>query len=501
MFPSAAAVAARVAAAASTVTGASRAALAVRTFTSTRAALDAPTSSSTPAPAASSSSSSASSSSSSSQQPSPRDRLRRFARTPVSGPSSSSPAQGSSPSGSAFSRPPRRAPSAGGASFQPGSRSRARSAGPAGSGAGQGAGQAGGRGAPGPSGPRDSRRRGSGGRSGRGRRGPTSILPFEQWIKGPIAARYKETPSSKGPHWIGDTPFPLNPSFRPPPPIHARVKDELWRLHSSDPAQHTVRSLSAQFSIGLPRVEAILRLKALERDLSAQGFPLQTEFQSNMDRLLGSEQRPNINPEQDPVPHRKDHSPRGQIWEEMPEAAATAVDGSEGAGSVLAPALAAIAAERADAVRAMPNRGVDPEAISPARTLRSTTADKVTPTAILNPSPSSKRPPLQITTHNSTSTTGKTPRAVLAVVNVSGRSYEGDGRIARNQKRAEKRQKIKAKQRAAREAAAAVAAAAPTASPRQKQKQGQRPQSKRRASAPISGQAQSPAASPSAPTA
>ncbi|KAK0563209.1 hypothetical protein OC861_004938 [Tilletia horrida] len=271
-----------------------------------------------------------------------------------------------------------------------------------------------------------------GGRRTRGggrRRGPTSILPFEQWIKGPIAARYKEVPSTRGPHWIGDTPFPLNPSFRPPAPVHAKVKDEIWRLHSSDPAKYTVRTLSGQFSISLPRVEAILRLKALEVEFGQQGIPLQTEFQSNMDRLLGAELRPNLNPERDPVPERKDHSPRGQIYEESSELAPTDQESAE-SESILGPALASIEAERNAAVQALPQRGVDRSAISPPRTLGSIRG---------------------ATTTQAEAEAGVKKRAVLTVVNVSGRSYEGDGRIARNRKRAAKRKAVKAKQRAARE--------------------------------------------------
>ncbi|CAD6884792.1 unnamed protein product [Tilletia controversa] len=364
----------------------------VRTFaSSSRSPQAAPVGSSSADPNSSSSSSTQQQqSSSSSSSSSPRDRMRRFGQ------------------GSASSAP--RDPSGG--SGASGFRGRT-SAGPSG-----------------PGGQRDNRRRsgqqGGAARPGRSRRGPTSILPFEQWIKGPIAARYKETPTTRGPHWIGDTPFPLNTSFQPPAPIHAKVKDELWRLHAADPAEHTVRALSSQFSIGIPRVEAILRLKALELEFRQKGHPLQTEFQSNMDRLLGSELRPNLNPEQSPVPERAHHSPRGQIFEEKPESAS-----DKGYGSILAPALAAVEAEQEAAVRALPNRGVDHDAISPPRTIGS----------------SSK---------SSTSSSALKQRAVLTVVNVAGRSYEGDGRIARNQKRAVKRSKVKAKQRESRAVSAAA---------------------------------------------
>jgi Eukaryotic mitochondrial regulator protein len=64
-------------------------------------------------------------------------------------------------------------------------------------------------------------------------------------------------------------PFPLNPSFNPPPPVNARFRDELWKLHSENPQANNVRALSSRFSIGPDRVLAILRLKALEKEMTA----------------------------------------------------------------------------------------------------------------------------------------------------------------------------------------------------------------------------------------
>ena len=44
----------------------------------------------------------------------------------------------------------------------------------------------------------------------------------------------------------------------------------MWRRHTSDPAQWTVRSLSNQFRVSLERTEAILRLKALEEEFKKE---------------------------------------------------------------------------------------------------------------------------------------------------------------------------------------------------------------------------------------
>lgn len=106
----------------------------------------------------------------------------------------------------------------------------------------------------------------AGARGGRAR--PQRMLrrplpPYHEWVRGE-GARFREPPPGKGPHWIGATPFPLNPSFHPQAPIAQSLRDDMWALHTRDPAQWTVRSLSDRFKLGLARTEAVLRLKALE---------------------------------------------------------------------------------------------------------------------------------------------------------------------------------------------------------------------------------------------
>lgn len=107
------------------------------------------------------------------------------------------------------------------------------------------------------------------GRRSAGRGRPKMLAPFDEWIQSD-ARVYKQPKPGMGPNWIGDTPFPLNPSFNPPAPVRQSTKTEIWRLHSSSPAQWTIRALSEKFSIGLQRMEAILRLKALENEWTAQ---------------------------------------------------------------------------------------------------------------------------------------------------------------------------------------------------------------------------------------
>lgn len=113
------------------------------------------------------------------------------------------------------------------------------------------------------------RERGRGRDTGRRRLSRRPLPPFREWIKGE-GDQFRYPPPGRGPHWIGNTPFPLNPAFNPAPPVHQSVRDDMWRLHSEAPDQWTVRSLSSKFRVSLERTESILRLKALETEWTQQ---------------------------------------------------------------------------------------------------------------------------------------------------------------------------------------------------------------------------------------
>lgn len=61
-------------------------------------------------------------------------------------------------------------------------------------------------------------------------------------------------------------PFPMNTSFHPPPPTSSVVQEKLWDLYMADPLKYTVRELAQLSRLSIGRVEAILRLKGLEKD-------------------------------------------------------------------------------------------------------------------------------------------------------------------------------------------------------------------------------------------
>jgi len=59
-------------------------------------------------------------------------------------------------------------------------------------------------------------------------------------------------------------PFPMNPSFKPPPPISDRQKTAMWKQWAAAPSKGTMRMMSMRYNLSQKRVAAILRLKSME---------------------------------------------------------------------------------------------------------------------------------------------------------------------------------------------------------------------------------------------
>ncbi|KAG0204572.1 hypothetical protein BGX28_003543 [Mortierella sp. GBA30] len=108
---------------------------------------------------------------------------------------------------------------------------------------------------------------------------------FHLWLQGE-GSRF-EKPSFSGPNYISETPFPMNPLFKPTPPISNIAKEEIYKLHRSDSTKWTPRQLGMKYNISIKRVEAILRLKHLEKEMIAEGFVPQEKFTKGMEQLMG----------------------------------------------------------------------------------------------------------------------------------------------------------------------------------------------------------------------
>ncbi|KAK7465324.1 hypothetical protein VKT23_005303 [Stygiomarasmius scandens] len=104
-----------------------------------------------------------------------------------------------------------------------------------------------------------------------------------------IATAYKTTSVPR--NWLGgNTPFPMNKSFRPPPPLSDAQREHMYRLYMRDPTNNSVRALSERYHLSLKRVDAILRLKGMEHAWIKEGKTLQTGFVAGMERVLGVSQ-------------------------------------------------------------------------------------------------------------------------------------------------------------------------------------------------------------------
>ncbi|KAF9578749.1 hypothetical protein BGW38_005302 [Lunasporangiospora selenospora] len=112
---------------------------------------------------------------------------------------------------------------------------------------------------------------------------------FHQWLL-TEGERFK-SPSFSGVNYVGEGPFPMNPLFKPTPPLSNMTKDEIYKLHMSDTSKWTPRQLGTKFNISIKRVEAVLRLKHLEQEMIANGFVAQENFTKGMEQLMGVKHR------------------------------------------------------------------------------------------------------------------------------------------------------------------------------------------------------------------
>ncbi|CAO3587136.1 unnamed protein product [Absidia cylindrospora] len=111
---------------------------------------------------------------------------------------------------------------------------------------------------------------------------------FQEWVRGP-GSKYAR-PSEGTTNYLGATPFPNNPLFQPRPPLSDTKREEIYQLYTSDPETWTIRQLAVKFGYSLKRIDAILKLKSSEKNMEAQGIPLQRQFTKSMEQYMGANQ-------------------------------------------------------------------------------------------------------------------------------------------------------------------------------------------------------------------
>lgn len=71
-------------------------------------------------------------------------------------------------------------------------------------------------------------------------------------------------------------PFPLNPSFKPNPPLADEIKTKIYNAYVHNilikdaTDSQVVRAVSSKFGVAMDRVRAIIRLKELEKSWKSQ---------------------------------------------------------------------------------------------------------------------------------------------------------------------------------------------------------------------------------------
>ncbi|KAI8865581.1 hypothetical protein GQ42DRAFT_112423, partial [Ramicandelaber brevisporus] len=54
-------------------------------------------------------------------------------------------------------------------------------------------------------------------------------------------------------------PFPLNPTFKPPPPLSDAFRSQIYKEYMENPAINTPVRLGARHKLSVARVEAVLK--------------------------------------------------------------------------------------------------------------------------------------------------------------------------------------------------------------------------------------------------
>ena len=111
-----------------------------------------------------------------------------------------------------------------------------------------------------------------------------SLTGYKQWAQGPGKDYAYPNPSGKA-KWLGGSvvsavwwvrskvddawqPFPLNPSFRPPPPISNAIQDRIYQQLLA--GKRDLPQLAEDYNVSKARIMAIKKLKDVEVEFRRQ---------------------------------------------------------------------------------------------------------------------------------------------------------------------------------------------------------------------------------------
>ncbi|KAJ2158134.1 hypothetical protein GGF46_004006 [Coemansia sp. RSA 552] len=132
-----------------------------------------------------------------------------------------------------------------------------------------------------------------GGRRGRSKvarkeRGQREFNGFRAWLSQEGQSKYEKVMPGKTNYVGGEIPFPMNPFFKPRKPVSDAKKEQIYAKYLENPLMFTPRVLGEKFSVSIKRVEAILKLKAIEKHMVKHNdFKPQKKLTAGMESIMG----------------------------------------------------------------------------------------------------------------------------------------------------------------------------------------------------------------------
>lgn len=107
------------------------------------------------------------------------------------------------------------------------------------------------------------------------------------WLCG-SGVKFRDPKAGGGVNYIGggNKPFPLNPYFIPLAPISEKIRSAIFAKFEKNPSVQTPLKLAKDYKLSLARIQAILRLKALEKKMKESGQQIQENLTYNMEKML-----------------------------------------------------------------------------------------------------------------------------------------------------------------------------------------------------------------------
>ncbi|PVU97285.1 hypothetical protein BB561_000619 [Smittium simulii] len=121
-----------------------------------------------------------------------------------------------------------------------------------------------------------------------------ATLQIKDWLQGEGSA-YKEAKMGETNFLKNRCPFPANPYFQPKPPMSDLLKNRIYKDYLFNPRINTPRVLGGKYKTSIKRIEAILKLKAIENQQESNGKVLQKKFNKGMEGMLGVITNLNVN--------------------------------------------------------------------------------------------------------------------------------------------------------------------------------------------------------------